>query len=401
MAVVAALVVAEAAVLLLRPRDGVIEPAPVQRSSYFSAAEVDRARDFRRPQLALYGGTLLVEAAVLGLLVARPPRRLRGPMRRPVLVAAVAGAGLALALDAAPLPLRAVAHERAVDVGLSTQDWAEWAGDLAKSWAIGGVVAGAGAAAAVALMRRFPRGWWLPGSAVLVAFGAATVYAGPVVIDPLFNHFEPLPPGQVRSDVLQLAREAGVDVGEVYVVDASRRTTGANAYVAGLGRTKRVVLYDNLLENFTRDEIRLVVAHELGHVHYRDVPARPAVPGARRARRAVRRRAGSRGAWRPPRSGPGPAVLPALALSVGVLAFAVTADLQPALAARRGARRQLRAAAHRRARAVHRLRAPHRAAQRLGPRPARLGHRAPGHPPADGRADRDRRGVQPRGRGAV
>ena len=324
MAVVAALVVAEAAVLLLRPRDGVIDPAPVQLSSYFSAAEVDHARDFRRPQLALYGGTLLVEVAVLGLLVARPPRRLRGPMRRPVLVAAVAGAGLALALDAAPLPLRAVAHERAVDVGLSTQDWAEWAGDLAKSWAIGGVVAGAGAAAAVALMRRFPRGWWLPGSAVLVAFGAATVYAGPVVIDPLFNDFEPLPPGQVRSDVLQLAREAGVDVGEVYAVDASRRTTGANAYVAGLGHTKRVVLYDTLLENFTRDEIRLVVAHELGHVHYRDVPrgllflALVAPVGLFAVAQATRRLA-------PAEERPGPAVLPALALSVGVLAFAVTA----------------------------------------------------------------------------
>jgi STE24 endopeptidase len=324
MAVVAALVVAEAAVLLLRPRDGVIDPAPVRFSSYFSAAEIDRARDFRRPQLALFGGTLLVEVAVLGVLVARPPRRLRGPMRRPVLVAAVAGAGLALALDAAPLPLRAVAHERAVDVGLSTQDWAEWAGDLAKSWAIGGVVTGAGAAAAVALMRRFPRGWWLPGSAVVVAFGAATIYAGPVVIDPLFNDFEPLPPGQVRSDVLQLAGEAGVDVGEVYAVDASRRTTGANAYVAGLGNTKRVVLYDNLLDNFTRDEIRLVVAHELGHVHYRDVPrgllflALVAPVGLFAAAQATRRLA-------PAEARAGPAVLPALALSVGVLAFAVTA----------------------------------------------------------------------------
>src|SRR5687767_2447211 len=88
MAVVAALVVAEAAVLLLRPREGVIAPAPVELSSYFSAAEIDRARDFRRPQLALYGGALLVDLAVLGVLLARPSRRLRGPLRRPVLVAA-------------------------------------------------------------------------------------------------------------------------------------------------------------------------------------------------------------------------------------------------------------------------------------------------------------------------
>ena len=72
--------------------------------------------------------------------------------------------------------------------------------------------------------------------------------------------------------MLELAKRAGVDVGDVFTVDASRRTTAANAYVTGLGKTKRVVLYDTLLENFKRDEVRLVVAHELSHVHYRDVP---------------------------------------------------------------------------------------------------------------------------------
>jgi STE24 endopeptidase len=63
-----------------------------------------------------------------------------------------------------------------------------------------------------------------------------------------------------------------VEVGEVYEVDASRRTTAANAYVTGVGHTKRVVLYDTLLKDFTPAETRLVVAHELGHVHHRDVP---------------------------------------------------------------------------------------------------------------------------------
>jgi len=323
LAVVAALVVAEAAVLLLRPRDGVIAPAPVDAASYFSRAEIDRARDYRRPQLALQGGILAVELGVLVALVARPPRWLR-TTPRPVLAAAGAGVGLSLALQVAPLPLAAVNHQRAVDVGLSTQSWGQWAGDLAKSWAIGGVLAGAGAAGAVALMRRFPRGWWLPASAVVVAFGAVTVYAGPVVIDPLFNRFTPLPEGRTRSDVLQLAREAGVDVGEVYEVDASRRTTGANAYVTGLGHTKRVVLFDNLLKNFSRDETRLVVAHELGHVHYRDVPHALlylafVAPAAMLAVRQVTRRLAPAAAQRP-----GPAVLPALALATGVIAFGVT-----------------------------------------------------------------------------
>ena len=81
-----------------------------------------------------------------------------------------------------------------------------------------------------------------------------------------------------------------MEVGEVYEVDASRRTTAANAYVTGIGRTKRVVLYDTLLKDFTPAETRLVVAHELGHVRHRDVGARAAVAGAGRAVRDARRR---------------------------------------------------------------------------------------------------------------
>jgi STE24 endopeptidase len=321
-AVVASLVVAEAAVLLLRPRNGVISPAPVDATSYFSPAEIDRARDFRRPQLALYGATLAVDAALLVLLVRRPPRRLVRPRRHAVVAAAGAGAALSLALNVAPLPLSAVAHARAVDVGLSTQGWAGWAKDLGKSWALGATFTGAGAAAAIALMRRFPRGWWLPGSAAVVAFGVATVYAGPVLLDPIFNRFTPLPEGQTRSDVLRLAREAGVRVGQVYEVDASRRTTAANAYVTGLGSTKRVVLYDTLLEGFTRDEIRLVVAHELAHVHYRDVAhgllyLLVVAPGATWAVAVLARRLA------PGQERPGPAALPALALAAGVISAGI------------------------------------------------------------------------------
>jgi STE24 endopeptidase len=144
---------------------------------------------------------------------------------------------------------------------------------------------------------------------------------GPVVLDPIFNRFNALPPGRARTDVLELARKAGVKVGQVYEVDASRRTTAANAYVTGLGRTKRVVLYDTLLKRFSPAETNLVVAHELGHVHYRDVPrgllylvlvAPAALFGA--ARLTER--------WRPHDAPPGaPAMLPAAALALGIVAF--------------------------------------------------------------------------------
>jgi STE24 endopeptidase len=269
-AVVAAVAVAEAVALLLRPRAGLVDPAPVKAASYFSPAELDRARDFRGPQLALYGGILLVQGAVLVALVRKPPRA------RP----AAAGAVLAVALSVAPLPLSAIARQRAVDVGLVTQSWGGWAGDVAKSLGIAAVEGAVFGAVAIVLVRRLGQRWWIAGSAVVVLAGAGFTYAGPVVLDPLFNRFTELPAGRTRDDVLELARKAGssvkrlksLKVGKVLEVDASRRTTAANAYVTGLGSTKRVVLYDTLIRDFTPDETRLVVAHELGHVRYKDVP---------------------------------------------------------------------------------------------------------------------------------
>ncbi|MFP5362004.1 MAG: M48 family metallopeptidase [Thermoleophilia bacterium] len=321
-AIVAAVIVAQVAVVLLRPRNGVIEPARVSTESYFSASQLQRARDYRRPQLAIYGAVVAVELGLLVLLVVRRPRRLQGPFKRPVLAAAAAGAALSVAVTVAALPLQAVARERARDVGLVTQSWSGYARDKAVSGAIGMILAGLGAATAVGLMRRMPRGWWAPGSVLVVAFGVVSLYAGPVVLDPLFNTFKPLPAGQLREDVLELAERAGVDVGQVYSVDASRRTTAANAYIAGLGTTKRVVLYDTLLENFERDEVRLVVAHELAHVRHRDLPngllylAIVAPVGLFAVARLTSRLA--------PGAQPGPAVLPALALSLLVMTTAIT-----------------------------------------------------------------------------
>jgi STE24 endopeptidase len=267
-AVVAALVVAEAAVLLMRPRDR-IQPLDVGPRAYFSAAQLEKAEGFRAGQLWLYGAQTVVELAVLVVFVRRPPRL---PARRPVLAGAATAAVLSLSITAATLPLRAVARERARDVGLVTQSWGGWAGDVAKGAAIGGVLAAAGGGVLVFGMRRFGRGWWAPAAAVVIAFGVVSTYVIPVVLDPLFNRFTPLPAGQTRTAVLDLARKAGVDVGQVYEMDASKRTTAANAYVTGIGRTKRVVLYDTLLRDFSPAEVRLVVAHELGHVRFRDVP---------------------------------------------------------------------------------------------------------------------------------
>jgi Zn-dependent protease with chaperone function len=327
--VAAAAVAAGAATLLLRPRGGLIEPAGVSPQAYFSPAELDRARDFNDPQRLLGIGTLVIEGGILLLLATRPPRAVRRALervaRRPVLGGAAAGAGIAVVLAVAALPTGAVAHQRAVDVGLSTQGWGGWLTDDAKSTAIGAVFAAGGAALALGLVRRFPRAWWAPASVCVVALSGVFVFLSPVLLDPLFNRFTPVPAGELRSEVLDLADRAGVKVGEVYRVDASRRTTGANAYVGGLGSTKRVVLYDNLVERFSDDQVRSVVAHELGHVRHRDVLRGLAwlalvAPAAtllvqRLTEALVRRRPGA-GALGTP------AMLPALLISLTAVSFA-------------------------------------------------------------------------------
>ena len=121
-------------------------------------------------------------------------------------------------------------------------------------------------------MRRFGRRWWIPGAVVVVAFGAITTYARPDRARPAVQRLQARAAGRAAHATCSSSRAAaGVDVGEVYEMDASRRTTAANAYVTGLGHTKRVVLYDTLVDDFTPAETRLVVAHELGHVHHHDM----------------------------------------------------------------------------------------------------------------------------------
>lgn len=311
--------------MLLRPRSGLLDPATVDLTAYFSQAQLERAEDFRGIQRLIGIGGLAVSAATLAVLALRPPAAARRLLdradRRPLRGGALVGAGISLTLTVTGLPLSLWAHERAVDFGLSTQSIGPWLADVGKSAAIGATIAAAGGAIGLALIRRFGRRWWIPGAGVVMAFAVLLLYLSPVLIDPLFNRFEPLPRGQLRSDVLRLAERAEVDVGEVFRIDASRRTTAINAYVGGLGHTKRVVLYDNLIDDFPADQVRSVVAHELGHVANSDLQrgllwvAVVALPGMLLVARLAESIAGARGR---------PAALPALALSLGLVSFAMT-----------------------------------------------------------------------------
>jgi STE24 endopeptidase len=91
------------------------------------------------------------------------------------------------------------------------------------------------------------------------------------VVEPLFNKFTPMHQGPLRTSLLRMAAEDGVPAKDVLVADASRRTTALNAYVSGFGATRRIVVYDTLLKSASDDEVRLIVAHELGHAKSKDV----------------------------------------------------------------------------------------------------------------------------------
>ncbi len=213
-AVAIAAVGAAVATFLLRPRGGLVEPAAVDLAAYFSTAQIERAESFRGPQRVLAVAGTVIGAATLALLALRPPRSLRRAIeasaRRPLVGGFGVGAGLSLVLVVVSLPLDAIGYRRSVAVGLSTQAFGAWLLDVLKAAGIGAVLTGAGGVLAVALVRRFPRSWWAPGAAGVVAIGVVLLGVGPIVLDTVFNLFTPLPPGTLRSEVLEVAVRSGV-----------------------------------------------------------------------------------------------------------------------------------------------------------------------------------------------
>ncbi len=109
------------------------------------------------------------------------------------------------------------------------------------------------------------RKWWLWFSIGAIPFAIFFIVIAPVVISPLFNKFEPLKDKQLETQILALADKAGIEGSDVFQVNASKQSTKVSAYVTGLFGTKRIVLYDNLIDNFSYDEIGFVMGHEMGH----------------------------------------------------------------------------------------------------------------------------------------
>lgn len=149
--------------------------------------------------------------------------------------------------------------------GLSNQTLAMWFSDYLKENGISILIFSLGMTGIYALMVYIPKYWWIISSAVLAIFIVVITYLYPILIDPLFYKFEKLKDTNFQEQIINIAGKEGIEVKEVLVADASRKTNKANAYFTGIGGSKRIVVFDNLINNFSRKETLNVIAHEIGH----------------------------------------------------------------------------------------------------------------------------------------
>jgi STE24 endopeptidase len=155
--------------------------------------------------------------------------------------------------------------------GLATQSVGGWISDTVKSLALSALLGIAGLEVLYWLLGTFPVWWWALMAALLWLFSAATIWLAPLLLMPLFYKIRPLDNPELVARLTRLAESAGAHVRGVYTIDMSSRTTTANAMLAGLGTTRRIILGDTLLASYTDDEIETVLAHELAHHVHNDL----------------------------------------------------------------------------------------------------------------------------------
>ncbi|WP_330465930.1 M48 family metallopeptidase [Micromonospora zamorensis] len=241
--------------------------------------QVAKGREFRAA-LRPGGYTALAVGLLVALALGLTPlgSRLIELVARPfgghwAAQAVLGGLAVVLVADLVTLPFAAWRQSVLTRYGLSTNGWSGWAVDLLKSYAVSAVIGAVALFGFYAVIRLAPRWWWAFGAGGAALLVVLLSFVLPVLVEPVFNRFTPMEQGQLRTELMSMAARDGVPVRDVLVADASRRTKAVNAYVSGLGPTRRVVVYDTLLTEATPAEVTAVVAHELGHAKDSDVAA--------------------------------------------------------------------------------------------------------------------------------
>jgi len=208
----------------------------------------------------------IIELAVLFLLLPRLIGWLSGIHVHPVGQALIFFAILAAISGAAGLPF-SLYHTFVLERkhGFSTITWKLWLADLSKSVILSAILMAIIVSALMGLVTCLPQSWWFWGWMFFTLFQIMLLWLYPALIAPLFNKFEPLQDEILKEKIMALLDGAGFRAQGIYQVDEGKRSRHTNAYFTGIGKTKRIVLYDTLLSSHTYEEIVSVLAHEIGH----------------------------------------------------------------------------------------------------------------------------------------
>ena len=254
-------------------------PGPItpETAKLFSQETALLARAHSFVPRILYISRFILQAALLSYLLfskkgSRFLQRFRKNASSYRLTVVLAILSIWFLLELLALPFTYLtSHYWATLWGFSTQSHFAWWINYGKNAGIGLILTLFGGLTYFWLQRRFERLWWL---ICAVAFSLWLVFESfgqPVLISPLFNSFTPLADPVLIEMVDSLADQANLNVNEVLVMDASKQTTLSNAYFYGVGTTKRIVLYDTLLQDYTLPEIKAVLAHEIAHWQHQDI----------------------------------------------------------------------------------------------------------------------------------
>ncbi|MBI4698920.1 MAG: M48 family metallopeptidase [Nitrospirae bacterium] len=149
--------------------------------------------------------------------------------------------------------------------GFNTMTPKLWIADFFKSILLSTILSGILIAVGLWLVSESPGHWWLWVWMFFLIFSLFIMYISPYVIEPLFNKFSPVEDQVLEDKIKELSMKAGIKVSRIFRMDASKRSSHTNAYFTGIGKVKRIILYDTLLEKMNSDEIIAVLAHEMGH----------------------------------------------------------------------------------------------------------------------------------------
>ena len=251
------------------------------KSYKLSPEKYEKAVAYSRTQYALHfigaGYSLVLLLIIIALRVSPKYRDwVERISRRRFVQAIIFVPLLLLTLDVLKLPLDAYQHHLAVRYEISVQGWGSWLWDWTKGELVGFIIISILVYMLYGLIRRSPRRWWLYsglGSVPLLAF---LLFITPLVIDPLFNKFEPLEVTQpaLVTDIEKVAQHAGLDIprDRMFEMKASEKLNAVDAYVTGFAGSKRVVVWDTTINKMTTPQTLFVVGHEMGHYVLGHIP---------------------------------------------------------------------------------------------------------------------------------